>query len=72
MSTRWALPNHPRLHSYAVGHYDNKWMMISGRTNGLHGFDIFDLDANFPAQSRNTEVWVLDLDTQAELASPLE
>jgi hypothetical protein len=54
----------PTLHSFAVGHYDNKWMFVSGRTNGLHGFDILDPDSNFPAQSRNTEVWVLDLNTK--------
>lgn len=54
----------PTLHSYAVGHYGNKWMMISGRTNGLHGFDIFDAESNFPTQSRNKEVWVIDFDTK--------
>lgn len=61
----------PTLHSYAVGHYDNKWLMISGRTNGLHGFDVFDPDANFPAQFRNSEAWVIDLDTKQSWHRPL-
>ncbi len=51
----------PTLHSYAVGHYGNKWLMISGRTNGLHGFDVVFPDQNFPTQFQNREVWVLDL-----------
>lgn len=54
----------PTLHSFAVGRYDNKWMFISGRTNGLHGFDIFDPESNFPAQSRNSEVWVIDFESK--------
>ncbi len=55
----------PTLHSFAVGHFDNKWMFVSGRTNGLHGFDIgLNPDENFPPQSQNREVWVVDLDTK--------
>ena len=55
----------PTLHSFAVGHYDDKWLLISGRTNGLHGFDggLFP-EENFPTQYQNREVWVLDLDTR--------
>ena len=54
----------PTLHSFAVGHYGNKWLLISGRTNGLHGFDLgFNPDVNFPVQSQNRDVWVLDLDS---------
>jgi hypothetical protein len=55
----------PTLHSFAAGHYDGKWIMISGRTNGLHGFDGgFFLENNFPPQSQNRDVWVLDLATK--------
>jgi hypothetical protein len=25
----------PTLHSFAAGHYDGKWVLIAGRTNGL-------------------------------------
>ena len=51
----------PTLHSYAVGQYDGKWLFLSGRTNGLHGFNGAMPDENFPPGSQNSEVWVLDL-----------
>ena len=28
----------PTLQSFAAGEYDGKWVLIAGRTNGLHGF----------------------------------
>ncbi len=49
----------PTLHSYAAGQYDGKWVLISGRTNGLHGFESVAAN-NFPAASQNREVWVID------------
>jgi hypothetical protein len=51
----------PTLHSYAVGEYDGKWLLVSGRTNGLHGFNGAAPDENFPPASQNRNVWVLDL-----------
>jgi hypothetical protein len=52
----------PTLHSYAVGEYDGKFLFISGRTNGLHGFDDDSNlpDTNFPPQYQNRDVWVID------------
>ncbi len=32
------LLNVPAIHSYAFASYNNKWIFIGGRTNGLHGF----------------------------------
>ena len=49
----------PTVHSFAAGHYDGKWLVISGRTNGLHGFDTNPF-ANFPPEFQNREVWVID------------
>lgn len=49
----------PTLHSFAAGQYDDKWVVIAGRSNGLHGFDIIGSD-NFPVASQNREVWVID------------
>lgn len=46
------------LQSFAFGIYDGKWVMISGRTNGLHGFD--NIGNNFPPNYQNTNVYVLD------------
>jgi hypothetical protein len=50
----------PTLHSFAAGHHDGKWLLLAGRTNGLHGFDRFDPQTNFPPQSQNRDVWVID------------
>jgi len=49
----------PTLHSYAAGRADGKWVLIAGRTNGLHGFESVAAN-NFPAASQNREVWVID------------
>ncbi len=49
----------PTLHSYSVGTYDGKWVMLSGRTNGLHAFGASG-QANFPPAFQNRDVWVID------------
>jgi hypothetical protein len=49
----------PTLHSFAAGHYDGKWVLIAGRTNGLHGFSNTSTQ-NFPPQFQNRDVWVID------------
>lgn len=49
----------PGLHSYAAGHYDGKWVLIAGRTNGVHDLDQSGEDS-FPDESQNREVWVID------------
>lgn len=50
------LPN--GLHSYNIGVYDGKWLLINGRTNGLHGFHHD--PTNFPPQKQNTVLYVID------------
>jgi hypothetical protein len=49
----------PGLHSYAAGHYDGKWVLIAGRTNGVHDLDQSGEDS-FPEVSQNRDVWVID------------
>ena len=49
----------PTLQSFAAGTHDGKWVMLAGRTNGLHGFGTSG-SANFPAASQNRDVWVID------------
>jgi len=49
----------PTLHSFASAQYDGKWIILMGRTNGLHGFANGG-PTNFPAASANNEVWVVD------------
>lgn len=53
---RLRLPN--GVHSGVVGVHDEKWLLLAGRTNGLHGFnnDIH----NFPPQQQNQVVYVVD------------
>jgi hypothetical protein len=70
----------PTLHSFAAGEFDGKWVLISGRTNGLHGFGSSS-PQNFPASSQNHDVWVIDpvtrqswhrsLDTDSTLSSQM-
>ncbi len=52
------LPN--GLHSCATAVYNGKWLLLAGRTNGLHGFA--DDNNNFPAQQQNTTAYVVDID----------
>lgn len=49
----------PTLHSFASATYDGKWVLLAGRTNGLHGFGQTGT-GNFPPASQNKEVWVID------------
>ena len=50
----------PTLHSFAMGEHNGLWVLIAGRTNGLHGMNLGGL-ANFPEASQNRDVWVIDL-----------
>lgn len=47
------------VQSYVHGIYQNKWLIITGRTGGLHGF-VLNSTENFPAQEQNTTVFVVD------------
>lgn len=49
----------PTLQSFATATYDGKWVMLAGRTNGLHGFGQTGAQ-NFPPAAQNKEVWVID------------
>lgn len=50
----------PTLHSYVRAEHDGKWILVAGRTNGLHGF-VDDGLINFPPASQNRDVWVIDV-----------
>ncbi|HEX2474226.1 MAG TPA: hypothetical protein VHK01_05750 [Lacipirellulaceae bacterium] len=49
----------PTLHSYAAGHHDGKWVLLSGKSNGLHGFETTGPNG-FEPEFQNREVWVID------------
>ncbi len=47
----------PGLHSYAFTQHNGKWLILGGRTNGLHGFQP---PFAFPLASQNTNIYVVD------------
>lgn len=51
------IPSFPAFHSGAVGMYDGKWIIIGGRTNGLHGFYP---PFAFPANGVQNRIYVAD------------
>ncbi|NUN99842.1 MAG: T9SS type A sorting domain-containing protein [Saprospiraceae bacterium] len=50
-------PEWPALHSFAFAQWDGYWIMVAGRSNGLHGFFPF---TGFPESSANKYIWVLN------------
>ncbi|HEX7312572.1 MAG TPA: hypothetical protein VF297_01555 [Pyrinomonadaceae bacterium] len=62
-----AASNLPALHSFSLGKgSDGKWLLVGGRTNGLHAF-VQSSDGGqtpppnaFPVASANRSVWVID------------
>src|SRR5262245_31927788 len=64
--------NLPTLHSFASGMYDGKWIMLAGRTNGLHGFTSSGGSTNFPPSSQNHDVWVVDPVTKQSWSRSLD
>ncbi len=55
--THYKLPN--GIQSYIHAEYHNKWLIITGRIGGLHGF-VTDSEDNFPTKEQNTTVYVVD------------
>jgi len=50
------------LQSYVLGTHGGKWLLLAGRINGLHGFNSG--NNNFPADTQNTTVFVVDPNLQ--------
>lgn len=51
------------IQSYASAIYQGKWVLLAGRTNGLHGFG--NVGNNFPPSEQNVSVYVIDPATGA-------
>lgn len=51
-----ALANPPALQSYALGQYQNEWLLVGGRKDGLHRRQPF---ASFLAEDNNTSIYVV-------------
>jgi hypothetical protein len=54
------IPGAPGLHSFTFAKHDNKWLLIGGRTNGLHGMTP---STAFPRTYANRMVYVIDYTT---------
>ncbi len=50
------------LQSYVLGTSGGKWLLLAGQMNGLHGFN--GGTGNFPADTQNTTVFVVDPNLQ--------
>ena len=46
------------IQSFVSAVYHGKWLLLGGRTNGLHGFNAD--NNNFPPRKQNTMVYVVD------------
>lgn len=55
------IDNMPGIHSFAYAQNDGKWLIIGGRTDGIHPRQPF---ASFPVSDNNTDVYVVDVNTQ--------
>lgn len=51
----------PGLQSYAVGQHEGKWLIIGGRTEGIHARQGH---SSFPASRNNTKIMVVDVKSQ--------
>ena len=60
--------NVPALHSVAWAHAEGKWLIVCGRTNGLHGFNPA---TGFPTNAANDKIWVVNPETQEVWAANL-
>src|SRR5690606_1910605 len=55
-----SIPGAPNVHSFVFAQSNGKWLIIGGRTNGLHGFTP---PTAFPPASQNKNVFVIDPNT---------
>jgi len=55
------------LQAYAVGQHNQEWLLLAGRTFGLHGFE----GDTFPVSSQNTMLYVLNLTTGSIISRSL-
>jgi len=60
-SHTWSDPANPLpgLQSFASAVYAQEWVMVAGRTNGMHDFSNSG-EANFPPNRQNVDVWVVN------------
>ncbi len=57
------------LQSFAAGQYDGKWVLIGGRTDGLHRRQPF---ASFAPSGNNTNLFVIDHQAGQSWSAPIK
>lgn len=62
------LPN--GIHSGVRALHNGQWLLLAGRTNGMHGFN--DDNSNFPPQKQNKIVYVVDPEAGVTYSRSLE
>jgi hypothetical protein len=74
-----AANNLPALHSFSMAKgSDGKWLVVGGRTNGLHSFDQSSNNGTtappnaFPIANANRLLWVIDPATASSWSAPLD
>lgn len=68
------IPDAPKLQSFAAAQANGKWLLIGGRTAGLHSFRRATLQNpvnNFPVAEMNDRAWVIDPVAQEVWSAPL-
>ena len=66
--TKLNLNNIPAIHSYAYAQHDGKWLIIGGRTDGLHPRQPF---AAFSASNNNNNIYVIDIINNVVASAPV-
>lgn len=57
------------LHSFATAQHEGKWLLIGGRTDGLHRRQPF---ASFAASGNNLNIFVIDPQTKQSMTAPIK
>jgi hypothetical protein len=63
------IPSAPNVHSFVFAQSNGKWLIIGGRTNGLHGFTPA---TGFPSATQNKNAFVIDPGTNQVWSRLLE
>lgn len=65
-------PEMPGLHSFAWAEHDGKWLIVTGRVDGLHPILTAVEPDVFPAEQANHDVWVVDAAAEQVWSRPLD
>jgi hypothetical protein len=64
-----SIPGLPGLHSFAFAQHENYWLLIGGRTDGLHPRQT---NRSFPSDANYTVMYVVDIEQRKVWSMSLE